>query len=52
MSSRIVKSVLDGKELTTEPVAINIVDGEEHVVTMMRSMKDTETMEVVTALQQ
>ena len=47
-----MKSVLDGKELTTEPVAINVVDGEEHVVTTMRSMKDPKTMEVVAALKQ
>ena len=47
-----MKSVLDGKELTTGPVAINVVDGEEHVVTTMRSMKDPRTMEVVAALKQ
>ena len=38
---RVAKCMLDVKDLTSEPVAVNIVGGEEHVVTWMRSMKDT-----------
>ena len=47
-----VNGVLEGNGLTAEPVAIKISDGEELVGTMMRSMQDSKTMEVVTALQQ
>ena len=47
-----VNGALEGKDITAEPVAINISDGEEHVGTLMRSMQDSKTMEAVTALQQ
>ena len=43
---QIVKSKLDGKHLTSEPVSASVVGGEEHVTTVMRSMRDPETMEV------
>ena len=46
-----VNEVLEAKELMAEPVAVNILDGEEHVGTMMLSMKDLRTRLVVVTLQ-
>ena len=47
---QIVQPLLEGKHLTSEPLSAIVLDGEEHVMTVMRSMKDDGTKKVVETL--
>ena len=47
-----VKDELEGKEITAEPVSLNVTGKEERVWTVMRSMQDSRTVKTVIALQQ